>query len=253
MTSTLIVQYMGQGVAASRPATPSIDTGAIGFYYATDTSTLTVYANGAWNSVGGGLSPGSPPTVVQHANNQTGNSVTFGVAPTNGNMLVCICFNPSGVSPNTGWTQQNNNSSGLDFGSILTKVAGAGESTTQQPISTSVTTGGMVVWEVNGQNSSEPIVQTVVQGEQAALQNSSPAMGLPPNCLFLGACGLSSASNNNNKLFNVTQDVLDTTGSGRQMAAGHSTLANAANAQILVNFTGTGTPASKAFGILLTS
>lgn len=56
MTSTLMSAYMGQGTAAARPATPLIDTGTIGFYYATDTNVLSVYENGAWsNNIGGGI------------------------------------------------------------------------------------------------------------------------------------------------------------------------------------------------------
>lgn len=50
MTSTLITAYVGQGLAASRPATPSIDTGAIAWYYATDTGVLSYYANSAWHT-----------------------------------------------------------------------------------------------------------------------------------------------------------------------------------------------------------
>ena len=52
MTSaTLITQYLGQGLAAARPATPAIDAGAIGYYYATDTNALSYYANGAWHTL----------------------------------------------------------------------------------------------------------------------------------------------------------------------------------------------------------
>lgn len=51
MAATVITQYLGQGLAASRPATPSIDAGSIGWYYATDTAALSYYANGTWNSV----------------------------------------------------------------------------------------------------------------------------------------------------------------------------------------------------------
>lgn len=48
MASGLISTYLGQGLAASRPATPSVGTGVIAYWYSTDTSQLSVYANGAW-------------------------------------------------------------------------------------------------------------------------------------------------------------------------------------------------------------
>jgi hypothetical protein len=48
MSSTLITAYLGQGTAAARPATPTLATGTIGWYYATDTGVLSYYANGAW-------------------------------------------------------------------------------------------------------------------------------------------------------------------------------------------------------------
>jgi hypothetical protein len=52
MSSGLITTYLGQGLAAARPPTPDLPTGAIGFYWATDGSAgfeLQVYANGSWN------------------------------------------------------------------------------------------------------------------------------------------------------------------------------------------------------------
>lgn len=54
MASGLITEYLGEGAIASRPAAPDIPTGAIAFYYATDTNTLSRYAEGAWADIGGG-------------------------------------------------------------------------------------------------------------------------------------------------------------------------------------------------------
>lgn len=48
MTTTLIASYVGQGLAAARPGTPALDTGAIGYYYATDTAVWSAYLNGSW-------------------------------------------------------------------------------------------------------------------------------------------------------------------------------------------------------------
>lgn len=53
-----ITAYLGQGLAASRPATPSVATGGLAFYFASDTEVLSLYdANdAAWQTVvaGGG-------------------------------------------------------------------------------------------------------------------------------------------------------------------------------------------------------
>lgn len=54
MTTTLIAAYMGQGLIATRPATPAVSTGSSAFYFATDTGVLSCYAGGAWSDVGGG-------------------------------------------------------------------------------------------------------------------------------------------------------------------------------------------------------
>lgn len=250
MTNTLIAAYLGFGLAAARPATPSIDAGAIAFYYATDTATLTQWSGSAWISAGG-YAPGSPPTIVQVGHNQNGNdAITLGSAPVNGNLLVAMWFNPSVSSAGSGWTIQATNASGTDFGIIATKVAGAGESTTQQPMASTSSPGAMIIWELHGQNAT-PILGISTQAEQSGTNNASGGLPNVSGAIFLGACALVSTSFNNSKLVNVTQDVLDVTGSTRQLAAGHSTLATAPLGQILVNFTGSGS--SKALGVLITS
>jgi hypothetical protein len=56
MASGRLVDYLGQGTAASRPASLSLHTGALGLWYATDTSTLSVWDGAVWADVtsGGG-------------------------------------------------------------------------------------------------------------------------------------------------------------------------------------------------------
>lgn len=54
--STLITDYVGRGVAASRPATPNVPTGATAVYYATDTDILSIWDGSAWDTINvGGL------------------------------------------------------------------------------------------------------------------------------------------------------------------------------------------------------
>ena len=254
--STLITQYLGEGTAASRPATPSVATGCIAFYYATDTSTLSVWNGSSWGSVGG-YSPGTAPTIVQSAHGNTGGAtgggagLTMTSAPTNGILLVAMTFNPTTATANTGWTQLASNSSGTDYGTILYKVAGAGESTTQTPLSGTVAAPAcMIIWEIAGANAS-PFVFTTMQAEQSGTSNSSGALPNVANAIFLGAIGLVSTSYNNSALINVTQDAKDTSGTGRQLAAGHSTLATAPLAQIFATFTGSAS--SKACGLVVTA
>lgn len=65
MTSaTLIAQYVGQGLAANRPATPNIDSGSYGTYFATDTKVWSAYWNGSWQTIGQGLDLWAPPTAA---------------------------------------------------------------------------------------------------------------------------------------------------------------------------------------------
>lgn len=54
MASGLITEYLGEGLAAARPATPDIPAGGIAFYYSTDTNELSRYAESAWAVVGTG-------------------------------------------------------------------------------------------------------------------------------------------------------------------------------------------------------
>lgn len=251
MTNTLIASYLGFGLAANRPASPSVDAGAIAFYYATDTTTLSQWTGSAWAMVGGGYVAGSAPTVVQSANNVNGGQgVTLGAAPTNGNLLVAMTFNPSVVSAGTGWTLIANNSTGTDTGAIFTKTAGAGESTTQNPLNSAPGTGTMVVWEINGQNGT-PLVYWSTEAEQSNPYAPSVVIGpLDQKLLFLGAISLISSSQNFVNMYGVVQDQFVKTGSSRQIAAGHASLKNFPIAQIAATISGTAN--FKATGLIIT-
>lgn len=61
MASTLITSYVGQGLAAARPATPPLATGTYGTYYATDTKVWSAYFNGAWQTIGPAMDLWAPP------------------------------------------------------------------------------------------------------------------------------------------------------------------------------------------------
>lgn len=51
-SSTIITDYLGRGVFASRPVTPPVPAGGTAFYYATDTTALYVWNGAAWVSAG---------------------------------------------------------------------------------------------------------------------------------------------------------------------------------------------------------
>lgn len=238
MTSTLITAYLGQGLAAARPVTPVLATGTIGYYYATDTGTLTVYAGGAWRSVG---SPaGTPPTIVQSAHqNSGGSSVTMSGAPTNGNLLIAMSFNPGSNTAGAGWTQILNDGSGTDFGNIFTKTAGAGESTTQSPLSgADATSCCIIIWELSG--AATGVLFTTSSGGEQTSKKAGFVPGLPlfTNTIFLGAIGMVSTSFNNTTQFAAISDAKDTSGTHRQLSAGHATLANSSIGAIAQAFSG---------------
>lgn len=65
MAGSLVTNYLIQGTAASRPASPSAATNTLTFYFATDTETLSFYdwTDAAWQDVGtpGGTAALTPP------------------------------------------------------------------------------------------------------------------------------------------------------------------------------------------------
>lgn len=54
MASGRLIDYLGVGVIADRPATPTLFADTLGLWYATDTSTLSTWDGSAWDDVGGG-------------------------------------------------------------------------------------------------------------------------------------------------------------------------------------------------------
>jgi hypothetical protein len=54
MTSTLIIDYLGVGLASARPATPNLFAGALGLYFATDTGALSSWDGTTWHTAATG-------------------------------------------------------------------------------------------------------------------------------------------------------------------------------------------------------
>lgn len=154
-TPTLLTDFVGEGLAANMPVTPNVPAGCTAFYYQTDTTTLKAWTGSAWVTVPTGAAA-TPPAIVQSAFN-SGASIkgaTFGVAPTNGNLLLAISSTPTGVATgSTGWNLFSGLSPTGVFGAnqpgIFWKLAGAAESTTQNPWQ-STAAGAMAIYEISG-------------------------------------------------------------------------------------------------------
>lgn len=193
----------------------------------------------AASSGGGGYTPGTVPTVVQVAYSVNGgNSATFSVAPTSGNLLVAMCSNPASGTAGSGWTNQAQNTGGTDFYLILTKVAGAGESTTQSPMSGVSTAGGIVIWEINGQNGTTPFLIGQVSNQSVNIY--STALTFFPNltnCLGLACVAVVSGQTISSARNLGTQDVLDNSGT-RCLAAGHTDLSKTPTLGVFATFNG---------------
>lgn len=250
MTATLMTAYLGKGLAAARPVTPLVATGTIGYYYATDTGTVNLWDGAAWHVLSIADAGAVPAIVQSKIGFVTAAGLTLASAPINGNLLVAMTFNPTVGTVGAGWTAAASNGSGLDFGLIATKVAGVGESTTQNPLSASAT-GIIAMWELSGQNAT-PVVTAILQAEQASLQSIAPSFPNLKNCLALGCISLQSTSNNVGPMLNMIQDQIINTGTTRQGVMGHSDLRTAIG-QPISNFSGAGTPANKSGLILITS
>lgn len=143
-SSTLITDYMAEGTHAARPATPNVPAGGSAIYYETDTTNTFAWSGAAWVQINGGA-----PSVVQSAASAGASisGVTFGAAPTNGNLLVAIIISNNSPGVGTGWTNFFPlDGSGLFFSNVFVKIAGAGESTTQTPVS-AANNMAMVIFE----------------------------------------------------------------------------------------------------------
>lgn len=245
MSSTLQTSYLGEGLLASRPATPDIDPACCALWWATDQpagSQLSVYAASAWTTASGGYSSGAPPTVVQFAFNVNGTkSVTFSLAPTNGNLLVAMSFNPSTSTGGAGWTKVVEVTTGTDFGDVWSKVAGGAESTTQSPLNADPGggVGTIVCWELHHGTGTPVIAAAATQAEQTGVTNTMVPFPNVSDCIGLSAVSVVTATTIGTVRNVGTQDVKDNT-SARRVVAGHTDLSKSPNAGILAALSGSG-------------
>lgn len=199
-----------------------------------------------------GYPKGTVPTVVQVTSSTGGgNSAVFGGAPTQNNLLVAICFNPTSSTAGSGWTQQFLQGSGTDFGVVLTKTAGASESATQTPLSGVSTTGSMVIYELHSSTHTTPTYAASAANAETLSQLSNSPVTLPNILNGIGICTLCSVTTGPASSFNVgTQDVNVTT-TARPILSGHADLSSQPICGIFATYTGVGN--SKTISVLITA
>jgi hypothetical protein len=178
-------------------------------------------ADPVWAAAPGGGGAGTPPTIVQSAISVANSaSITLGAAPTNGNLLVCIWGNPTTASLGSGWTNQQQNSSGTDWFTVCTKVAGAGESATQTPIGSTPSAAIICMWEIAGAAASPVLVASAGGPVTTNFPQSAQFPGLS-NVLNLGAVDIMGTGATVTSLMNMTQDQIANSGN-RRGVMGHS-------------------------------
>lgn len=231
------------------PAVQKATTGQFGLVKP-DGSTITV-AGGVISSTAGGYAPGVLPTLVQSGGvNTGGNSVTLGSAPVQNNLLLAMGFNPSSPSPGSGWTVVAEFDTGSDYGVILTKVAGASESSTQSPLTGVSSTGALVIWEIHSSVHTTPsFLLGQTQAEQTSQDGNTPI--LFPN--IANGMGFSACAALSNPIVNVVnvgvQDVFLNSGT-RPFVAGHTDLAHTPMAGVITTY-GTFTQTKSATALVL--
>lgn len=165
-------------------------------------------------------------------------TVTFGGAPTAGNMLVAIVshFNNTPAA-NTGWTQLfNQNGGAADGWAAFYKLCGVSESTTQTPCT--LTTGqsaSVSCWEV-GPGVIADALYANTNNLMTSQASSAVSLGAAfNNSRMLVACVVKNAAPNTPTLdAALTSDGTNST-AGQKIAAGHTTAAVAAGAHTYTN------------------
>lgn len=224
---------------------PAIQKGSSSVFGVVKVDGTTITSSGGVLSASAS-SAGTPPTIVQHALvNGICGSVVLGSAPTNGNLLIAMTVNASGVTANTGWNRESTNGSGTDFSAVFSKTAGASESTIQTPITQTPTTGITMMWELQ---SAASIITTNSSVEFTGTSYTSAAYPAITNVLHLAIMVISQNSGTITA-YNMTQDDISNTGT-RRGYGGHSTAALPI-AQLLTAFGAT--VSAKACSALITA
>ena len=219
---------------SSGAATFSTDTLNIPEYQQALTLTTTGSSGAATLSAGtlnipqytGGGGSYTGPTVVQfaHVSSAGITAVTMGSSPTNGNMLVAMCYSVNTPSVASGWTSVISNSPGTNYMTIAYRVASS-DTTTETPFTVTGSSKALIcVWEVNGQNTT-PATALITwaalyyEGAGSYPFPFTPPVYLPTTQLMLGVIGTDSDWLSYFSAQHV--DLTLTSGSGNLGGAGH--------------------------------
>jgi hypothetical protein len=196
---------IGTALVAGTNVTITVNDGA---------DTITIAATGAYSA-------GTVPPIVQSAVSTAASaSITLGAAPTNGNTLYAYVGNPVSNAIGSGWSSVVQETHGTDWVTWVKKVAGAGESATQSPLTGSPTAAAIMMWEVTG---TPTVVFSDITNVQSGAISESKLYPNLSNVLTLGAIILSNNGQTFSSVYNMTQDGLVNTGQ-RRIYGGHSDL-----------------------------
>lgn len=232
-----ITDYMMRGLDAAKPATPSIPAGTTAFYYATDTLKLYGWSGGAWVQVNTGT--GGPAIVQSKATNSANlnsSGITLNSAPTQGNLLIAFVrvAGLQGLLPGTGWNSWFNNQN-FTSGSISVywKVAGASESATQFPTTSTANSVGCVVYECSA---GAPSATTLNVNQSGTAVAETGVMTKGGGSLLIGAVITNSNTSTPSSITGATLDGAASQGNSVSVQAFHVNSPVAGNNNITVNF-----------------
>lgn len=212
-----------------------------------DTS-LTKWKNAAGGGGGGGITP--PAIVQEKAACGTIAGVTMTTAPTAGNLLIALVGAPAFLpSPGAGWTQIAVNTSGLDWGLLYYKIAGVGESATQNPMAATQSHAMVAIYELSTANVlflTLPALYGIPNDQSSPVPITNPMPANAGDLVLVAFEGTTFGA----PTFSVGT-VDDTQGDGtRSISCGHYAPTPAAMVAITATFGGSGV--SKAMSIVLT-
>lgn len=197
MAAREIGEYIGAGLAAARPAAPSLASGTAAYYYATDTGVFSVYSGGSWFDLSGAVAP----TIVQEtaaAVTLVSDGITLGASPTQYNLLVCMVISnaPPIANAANGWFLEFGDTSVPDAGILFKIVTSAAEPAFQDPC-TNANSGIIGIWEVANVAGLQfgPIPDTVAVTASSVIQPATDLGAILQSGLILGAFGRNTADN----------------------------------------------------------
>jgi hypothetical protein len=180
---------------------------------------------GVWTPAAGGGGASVPVIVQSGAAAGTIQSIVLGAAPTKGNKLVAL-FSHFGnnVTPNNpaaglGWQNFNQvNGVTTDGFAVFIKTVGAGESTTQTPLSAS-NTGGLVIYEISGEHGID-IVAGTHDSTATPTFTQNITTTINKDLILFMCVNVSNATNATSVGGGLTQDQA-VTGGSRALISGH--------------------------------